>query len=243
MSLIIPAIDLKRSVTVSAPEPRRYGSIHHLLVRGSRTSWSRQWWTRCARASGNPGRPSRRASPTSPRTNWLSRRFSVRGVTRWITCQLGRRCIRDPDTTIERRLDTPVWRLRSSIGVTAAVKNPGFLQDARNRLWRPHHRGPDAKDGKVATDGWRQAHTGYDVVDLGKKFGLWRRIHHLHRHWPRRHAHRHQHRGHRLASSLIPVIASGGLVQHGWTLRRCVVEDEGIEGVICGRAIYTGDRL
>ena len=46
----------------------------------------------------------------------------------------------------------------------------------------------------------------------------------------------------KLAQSLtIPVIASGGLSSMGDIEKLCAVEDEGIEGVICGRAIYSGD--
>jgi cyclase len=39
----------------------------------------------------------------------------------------------------------------------------------------------------------------------------------------------------------IPVIASGGLAGMADIEALCKVEDEGIEGVICGRAIYSGD--
>jgi phosphoribosylformimino-5-aminoimidazole carboxamide ribotide isomerase len=46
----------------------------------------------------------------------------------------------------------------------------------------------------------------------------------------------------RLAQALtIPVIASGGLSNIADIERLCAVEHEGIEGVICGRAIYSGD--
>jgi phosphoribosylformimino-5-aminoimidazole carboxamide ribotide isomerase len=39
----------------------------------------------------------------------------------------------------------------------------------------------------------------------------------------------------------VPVIASGGLSNLGDIDALCKVESEGIEGVICGRAIYSGD--
>jgi phosphoribosylformimino-5-aminoimidazole carboxamide ribotide isomerase len=39
----------------------------------------------------------------------------------------------------------------------------------------------------------------------------------------------------------VPVIASGGLKSLADIEKLCAVESEGIEGVICGRAIYTGD--
>jgi phosphoribosylformimino-5-aminoimidazole carboxamide ribotide isomerase len=46
----------------------------------------------------------------------------------------------------------------------------------------------------------------------------------------------------RLARAVkIPVIASGGLSSIADIESLCEVEDEGIEGVICGRAIYSGD--
>ena len=49
------------------------------------------------------------------------------------------------------------------------MKNPGFLHDACYAF--PGHIivGLDAKDGKVAVDGWSKM-TGHDVVDLAKKF-------------------------------------------------------------------------
>ena len=52
---------------------------------------------------------------------------------------------------------------------TAAVKNPGFLHDACDAF--PGHImvGLDAKDGKVAIDGWSKL-TGHDVIDLAKNF-------------------------------------------------------------------------
>ena len=46
----------------------------------------------------------------------------------------------------------------------------------------------------------------------------------------------------KLAQALhIPVIASGGLSGIEDIKKLCAIEDEGIEGVICGRAIYSGD--
>jgi phosphoribosylformimino-5-aminoimidazole carboxamide ribotide isomerase len=46
----------------------------------------------------------------------------------------------------------------------------------------------------------------------------------------------------KLAQALtIPVIASGGLSNMADIDKLCAVEADGIEGVICGRAIYSGD--
>ena len=73
--------------------------------------------------------------------------------------------IRDLDT-IERYLDDG---LSYVIIGTAAVKNPGFLHDACSAFGGHIIVGLDAKDGKVATDGWSKL-TGHEVVDLAKKF-------------------------------------------------------------------------
>ncbi len=148
--------------------------------------------------------------------------------------------IRDLNT-IERWLDDG---LSYVIIGTAAVKNPGFLKDACSAFGGHIIVGLDAKDGKVATDGWSKL-TGHEVADLARKYrGLRRRSHHLHRHRPRRHAAGHQYRRRRckLAQSMsIPVIASGGLSNLTDIEQLCAVEREGVEGVICGRAIYSGD--
>jgi phosphoribosylformimino-5-aminoimidazole carboxamide ribotide isomerase len=73
--------------------------------------------------------------------------------------------IRDLDT-IERYLD---GGLSYVIIGTAAVKNPGFLKDACSAFGGHIIVGLDAKDGKVATDGWSKL-SGHEVVDLAKKF-------------------------------------------------------------------------
>ncbi len=147
--------------------------------------------------------------------------------------------IRDLDT-IERYLDAG---LRYVIIGTAAVKNPGFLQDACTAFGGHIIVGLDAKDGKVATDGWSKL-TGHEVVDLAKKFedygvesfiytdivrdGMLTGIN--------------VEATVRLAQAITtPVIASGGLGGMADIEALCAVESDGIEGVICGRAIYSGD--
>jgi len=147
--------------------------------------------------------------------------------------------IRDLDT-IERYLDDG---LSYVIIGTAAVKNPGFLKDACSAFGGHIIVGLDAKDGKVATDGWSKL-SGHEVVDLAKKFedygvesviytdigrdGMLSGIN--------------IDATVKLAQALtIPVIASGGLSNLADIEALCAVEDEGVEGVICGRAIYTGD--
>ena len=147
--------------------------------------------------------------------------------------------IRDLDT-VERYLDDG---LSFVIIGTAAVKNPGFLHDACTAFGGHIIVGLDAKDGKVATDGWSKM-TGHEVIDLAKKFqdygvegviytdigrdGMLSGIN--------------IEATVKLAQALtIPVIASGGLSNIADIERLCAVEDQGVTGVICGRAIYSGD--
>jgi phosphoribosylformimino-5-aminoimidazole carboxamide ribotide isomerase len=147
--------------------------------------------------------------------------------------------IRDLDT-IEKYID---GGLRYVIIGTAAVKNPGFLKDACTAFGGHIIVGLDAKDGKVATDGWSKL-TGHEVVDLARKFEDWGVESIIYTDIGRD--------GMltginvdatvKLAQALhIPVIASGGLGSMTDIEKLCAVEDEGIEGVICGRAIYSGD--
>lgn len=146
--------------------------------------------------------------------------------------------IRDLDT-IERCLDDGVDYV--IIG-TAAVKNPGFLHDACSAFPGQIIVGLDARDGKVAVDGWSKL-TGHDVIDLAKKcedYGVEGIIY--------------TDIGRdgmlsginveatvRLAQALrIPVIASGGLSAMADIRALCAVEQEGIFATIAGRAIYDG---
>ena len=146
--------------------------------------------------------------------------------------------IRDLDT-IERYLDDGVSYI--VIG-TAAVKISGFLHEACDAF--PGHIivALDAKEGKVATDGWSKL-TGHDVIDLAVRFqdygveavlytdigrdGMMTGVN--------------IEATVKLAQALtIPVIASGGLNDIEDVKRLLAVEDEGIMGAITGRAIYEG---
>lgn len=146
--------------------------------------------------------------------------------------------IRDLDT-IERYLDSGISYI--IIG-TAAVKTPGFLHDACGAF--PGHVmvALDAKDGKVAVDGWSKM-TGHDVVDLAKKFqdygveaviytdigrdGMLSGVN--------------IDATVALARELtVPVIASGGITNLDDVKALCKVESEGIVGAITGRAVYQG---
>ena len=146
--------------------------------------------------------------------------------------------IRDLDT-IERYLDDGIGYV--IIG-TAAVKNPGFLHDACTAF--PGHIivGLDAREGKVATDGWSKL-TGHDVVDLAKKFedygveaivytdigrdGMLTGVN--------------IEATVKLARELkTPVIASGGINSIEDIQALAAYESEGVSGAIAGRALYEG---
>ena len=161
----------------------------------------------------------------------------LRAVGGSIPVQLGGG-IRDLDT-IERYLDDGLSYI--IIG-TAAVKSPGFLKDACSAFGGHIIVGLDAKDGKVATDGWSKL-TGHEVIDLAKKFqdygvegviytdigrdGMLTGIN--------------IEATVKLAQALtIPVFASGGLSGLADIEALCAVQREGIDGVICGRSIYSG---
>jgi phosphoribosylformimino-5-aminoimidazole carboxamide ribotide isomerase len=147
--------------------------------------------------------------------------------------------IRDLDT-IESYLDAGVTYI--VIG-TAAVKNPGFLSDACYAF--PGHviAGLDAKEGKVAVEGWSKL-TGHDVVDLAKKYedygiealvytdigrdGMMSGIN--------------IEATLRLAQATkTPIIASGGLNSVDDVQAVCAkLAPEGVIGAIAGRALYEG---
>ena len=146
--------------------------------------------------------------------------------------------IRDLDT-IERYLDAGISYI--IIG-TAAVKSPGFLHDACGAF--PGHIivGLDAKDGKVATDGWSKM-SGHEVIDLAKKFEAYGVESIVYTDIGRD--------GMmggvnidatvKLAQAVrVPIIASGGVHNLKDVEDLCAVQGEGIEGVICGRSIYEG---
>lgn len=146
--------------------------------------------------------------------------------------------IRDEDT-IQTYLDMGV---RYVILGTKAVNAPHFVSDVCTAF--PGHIivGLDAKDGKVAIDGWSKL-SGHDVIDLAKKFqddgveaiiytdigrdGMLGGVN--------------VEATVKLANAItIPVIASGGITNLDDIRNLCGVADAGISGAITGRAIYEG---
>lgn len=146
--------------------------------------------------------------------------------------------IRDEDT-VQTYLDAGVQYV--IIG-TKAVNAPHFINDLC--LEFPGHIivGLDAKDGKVAIDGWSKL-SKHDVIDLAKHFeqdgveaivytdigrdGMMQGVN--------------IEATVKLAQAItIPVIASGGITNLDDIRKLCAVADEGIMGAITGRAIYEG---
>ncbi len=146
--------------------------------------------------------------------------------------------LRDLDT-IERFIDDGIAFV--VIG-TAAVKNPGFLHDACSAFGGHVIVALDARDGKVATDGWSKL-TGHDVIDLATKFEDYGVDAILYTDIGRDG----MLTGVNIEATValaravrIPVLASGGIADISDVDRLCAVEDDGVEGAILGRALYEG---
>jgi len=146
--------------------------------------------------------------------------------------------IRDEDT-IQTYLNAGVQYV--IIG-TKAVNQPHFINDICAEF--PGHIivGLDAKDGKVAIDGWSKL-SKHDVIDMAKHFendgvvsivytdigrdGMMTGVN--------------VESTVKLAQAVkIPIIASGGITNIEDIKALCAAQDEGIMGAITGRAIYEG---
>lgn len=146
--------------------------------------------------------------------------------------------IRD-EATVETYLDVGVHFV--IIG-TKAVQEPHFVSDLC--LEYPGHVivGLDAKDGRVATNGWSKL-SKHDVLDLAHVFerdgveaivytdigrdGMMQGVN--------------VEATLRLAQAVsIPIIASGGISTLDDLRKLCTVQHEGIMGAIIGRALYDG---
>lgn len=146
--------------------------------------------------------------------------------------------IRDDDT-VQAYLDAGVeWVI---IG-TKAVSTPHFVNDLCLEFPNRIIVGLDARDGKVAIDGWSKL-SNHDVIDMAQLFerdgvagiiftdisrdGMMQGVN--------------VEATCALAQSVhIPVFASGGVTNIEDIRRLCDVAHEGIDGVIVGRALYEG---
>lgn len=229
--LIIPAIDLKDGKCVRLKQ----GDMSDATIFSEDPgAMATQWLDQGARRlhvvdlnGAAAGKPKNQAAIKS----------IVKAVGADLPVQLGGG-IRDLDT-IEAYIDAGISYI--IIG-TAAVKTPGFLQEACTAFQGHIIVALDAKDGKVAVDGWSKM-TGHDVIDLAKKFedygaeaviytdigrdGMLTGVN--------------IEATVALARQLnVPVIASGGITDLEDVKKLCAVESEGIMGAITGRAVYQG---
>lgn len=125
---------------------------------------------------------------------------------------------------------------------TAAMNNPSFLKEACTKFGEHIIAGVDAKNGKVAIDGWKNV-SDVDAIDLVKRFrdlgvcsviytdisrdGMLKGIN--------------VNATAKLAKeSNVRVIASGGLAGMNDISALVNHASDGIVGVICGTAIYNG---
>jgi len=229
--ILFPAIDLKDGKCVRL----RQGDLSDVTVFSEDpVAMARHWVAQGARrlhlVDLNGARSGRPVNET------VIRRI-VTAVGEDVPVQLGGG-IRDLDT-IERYIDDGIAYV--VIG-TAAVKSPGFLQDACSAFGGHVIVSLDARDGKVATDGWSKL-TGHDVVDLAKKFedygveailytdigrdGMMTGVN--------------IEATVELARAVkIPVIASGGVSGMADIERLCAIEHDGVEAAILGRSLYEG---
>ena len=232
MSLIlIPAIDLKDGQCVRL----RQGDLQDATIFSDHPGkMARHWCDRGARRihvvdlnGAIAGRPKNDAAV----------RAIIEAVGPDIPVQIGGG-IRDLET-IERYLDDGASFV--VIG-TAAVKNPGLLKDACAAFPGQIIVSIDARDGKVATDGWSKL-SGHEVIDLARKFendgvssilytdigrdGMLSGVN--------------VEATVRLAQAIdIPILASGGIAGMADIEALSRVESEGVMGAILGRALYEG---
>lgn len=146
--------------------------------------------------------------------------------------------IRDEDT-VEAYLNAGVQYV---ILGTKAVNEPHFVSDLCVEFPRHIIVGLDAKDGKIAVDGWSKL-SKHDLIDLAQQFendgveaflytditrdGMLSGVN--------------IEATRELAESVrIPVIVAGGLTGLDDVKAVCEIADSGIIGVVTGRAIYEG---
>ncbi len=125
---------------------------------------------------------------------------------------------------------------------TQAVKEPHFINEICVEFPKRIIVGLDAKDGRVAIDGWSKL-SKHDVIDMAQRFekdgveaiiytdisrdGMMQGVN--------------IDATVKLAQAIcIPVIASGGITTMKDVQALAAVEDEGVIGAITGRAIYEG---
>ncbi len=237
--LLIPAIDLKNGKCVRLQQGNMEKStIFSDEPESMATHWLSQGARRLHLVDLNGAFLGKPKNKTAIKSIILAvKNFSIENNTEQIPIQLGGG-IRDLDT-IEKYLDEGI---KYVIIGTAIVKNPGFLKEACSAFPGQIVVSLDARNGKVATDGWSKL-SGHDVIEFAKKIensgcsaiiftdigrdGMKKGLN--------------INATVNLAKNInIPVIASGGLRDISEIKLLCQFQDKGIVGVICGRSIYDG---
>ncbi len=141
--------------------------------------------------------------------------------------------------TITQYLELGVSRV---ILGTEAIRNPSFVHDACRAFPKKIIVGIDARDGMVAVDGWTKT-TRRRAVDIAKGFEGYdlRAIVFTDIHRDGMQSGTNIEQTKELARAVfIPIIASGGVSTIEDIDALLPLEKMGVEGVITGRAIYTG---
>lgn len=228
--LLIPAIDLKNGQCVRL----RQGDFDDVTVFGNDPAEMARRWVGdgASRVHVVDLDGALKGQPM----NWKAVEAIVRAVGD-VPVQVGGG-IRDEET-VQRYLELGVSYV---ILGTKAINQPHFLHDLCIEYPRHVIVGLDAKGEQVAIDGWSKLshhtvievaqqceHDGVEAIiytDIGRD-GMLTGIN--------------IEATVKLAQALsIPVFASGGLAGIADIERLCAVESDGVEGVICGRSIYTG---
>jgi len=143
------------------------------------------------------------------------------------------------EKTVHMYLEMGVKRI--IIG-SEAIKKPGFVKKVCKKYPDQVVVGIDARNGKVAIDGWTQT-TRIEAIDLAKQFedcGIAAiNFTDIHRDGmqtgPNLEATR------RLAEAIsIPVVASGGISSIQDVMNLLPLQESGVVGMIIGKALYSG---
>jgi phosphoribosylformimino-5-aminoimidazole carboxamide ribotide isomerase len=232
--LLIPAIDLKDGQCVRLQQ----GDMDKVTIFGSPVDIAASWIKKGARAlhlvdlNGAFAGISQNKAAILEILQMLKEQYSD------IPVQLGGG-IRDLKA-IEYWLDAGI---SSVIIGTAAIKNPIFFKQACDLFMGHIILGLDAKDGMIATDGWAKV-SEHNVVDTAQSFEDYGLNNIIYTDIGRDG----MLKGINIEATVdlakninTPVVASGGLANINDIEKLCSVAEYGVSGVICGRAIYTGD--
>jgi phosphoribosylformimino-5-aminoimidazole carboxamide ribotide isomerase len=229
--LIIPAIDLKDGQCVRL----RQGDMDDSTVFSDDPVATAQRWVRRRLPAPAPGRPEWRLRRGTGQRRCGARHR--RALSR--TCRSRSVAV----SAISRRSST-TWRPAYSYAIigTQAVREPTFVAEACRAFPDRIIVGLDARDGRVATDGWAEV-SALQATDLARRFAgdgvsaiVYTDI-----------SRDGMMQGVNIEATLdiaqagnIPVIASGGITSMRDVRALVAAQEGGIIGAITGRAIYEG---